>query len=57
MGFQSCKADPDIWSRPGTRSDRTEYWQYILLYTDGILAIMEETEKFIRKELETKFAI
>jgi hypothetical protein len=57
MNFTSCKADPDVWFRPGTRSDGTEYWQYALLYTDDILAIMEEPEKFLREELGVRFTI
>ena len=57
MGFESCKADPDVWFRPGTRSDGTEYWQYALLYTDDILAIMEEPEKFLREELGARFTL
>lgn len=57
MGFESCKADPDVWFRPGTRDDGTEYWQYALLYTDDILAIMEQPEKFLREELGVRFTI
>ena len=51
MGFHSCKGDADVWMRPGTKSNGTTYWQYVLLYTDYILAIMEEPEKFIRNEM------
>ena len=47
MGFASCKAYPDVWMRPGTKADGTEYWQYVILYTDKILAVMEEPEKFL----------
>ena len=25
MGFESCKADPEAWMQPGTKSDGTEY--------------------------------
>ena len=57
MGFSSCKADPDVWHRSATRDDGTEYWQFVLLYTDDILAIMEEPERFLRKELGTRFTI
>ena len=57
MNFQSCKADPDVWIRPGTKSDGTTYWQYVLLYTDDILAIMEEPEKFLREELGQRFTL
>ena len=57
MNFVSCKADPDVWFRPGTRDDGTEYWEYALLYTDDILAIMEEPEHFIRHELGIRFTV
>ena len=43
--------------RPGKRDDGSVYWQYVLLYTDTILAIMEEPEEFIRKELASYFTI
>ena len=57
MKFESCKADPDVWFRPGTKDDGTTYWQYVLLYTDDILAIMEEPEKFLREELGKRFTL
>ena len=49
MNFITCKADPDVWMRPGKRDDATLYWQYLLLYTDDTIAIMEDLEEFIRK--------
>ena len=57
MGFHSCKADPDVWLRPGVTADGREHWQCVLLYTDDILAIMEEPERFIRDELGQRFTI
>lgn len=57
MNFESCKADPDVWIRPGTRDDGTEYYQMVLLYTDDILAIMDDPEPFIRDELGKRFTI
>jgi hypothetical protein len=57
MNFKACTADPDVWMRAGTKSDGTTYWQYVLLYTDDILAIMEEPELFIRQELGSRFTI
>ena len=41
MGFSSCKADPDVWMRVSVRADGSRYCQYVLLYTDDILVIME----------------
>ena len=57
MNFTTCSADPDVWMRAGTKADGTTYWQYVLLYVDDILAIMEEPERFIRDELGSRFTI
>ena len=57
MGFKSCKADPDLWMRPGTKDNGTKYWSYVLLYVDDILAIMEDPELFIRDELGKRFTV
>ena len=57
MGFHSCPADPDVWMRPASKVDGTEYWQYVLLYTDDILAIMEFPERFLREELGKRFTL
>ena len=55
--FITYKAVPDVWMRPGKRNDGSTYWQYVLLYTDDLLAIMEEPEAFIRQELASYFTI
>ena len=57
MCFDSYKANPDVWFRPATKSDGTRYYQYVLLYTDDIFAIMEEPEKFLREELGNYLAL
>ena len=57
LGFQSCKADPDVWFLPSTKSDGTDYYQYVLIYTDDILAIMEEPERLLRDELGNVFTL
>ena len=57
MDFKTCKADPDVWMRPGLKKDGTAYWQYVLLYTDDILAIMEDAESFLRDEFSKFFTL
>ena len=52
-----CPANPDVWMHPGTKADGSAYWQYVLLYTDDMLAVMEEPEKYIREELRSYFTI
>jgi hypothetical protein len=34
LNFKSCPADPDVWMRLAKHSDGSEYYEYILLYTD-----------------------
>jgi Reverse transcriptase (RNA-dependent DNA polymerase) len=39
IGFRSSIADPDVWMRPATGPDGTQYYSYVLAYVDDILAI------------------
>ena len=57
MGFTSCKADPDLWFRPATKSGGSEYYQYVLLYVDDILYLMEEPENFLQEEFAKRFVL
>ena len=57
MNFESCRADPDVWYRPGNKDDGTKYMQYVLLYTDDILCIMENPEKFLLQEFGQRFKL
>ena len=47
MGFEACKADRDVWMRAATKADGTEYYEYILVYTDDLLAISENPRKLL----------
>jgi Reverse transcriptase (RNA-dependent DNA polymerase) len=39
LGFTMCVADNDVWMRAATRKDGTEYYEYVLVYTDDLLCI------------------
>ena len=40
MGYQSYKADPDLWLRSELRSDNgAKYYSYILCFVDDIVCI------------------
>ena len=43
--FVSCKADPDVWLRPGVKPDGTEYYEYVLTYVDDILCCSHDPAK------------
>ena len=46
-GFQSCKADADVWIRPAVKADGTKYYEYVLCYVDDILCCSEHPQKFM----------
>ena len=57
LGFKPCRADPDVWMRPAVKSDGSEYWEYVLLYTDDALVISEFGEKILRNEIGKYFEL
>lgn len=48
LGFKSSRADPDVWMKPGTKSNGFEYWQYVITYVDDICCAMEDPGEFMR---------
>jgi hypothetical protein len=39
LGYESSRGDPDVWFRPSVKVTKEEYYEYLLVYTDDILAI------------------
>jgi hypothetical protein len=39
LDFSMCYTENEMWFKPATKLDGTEYYQYVLVYTDDILAI------------------
>ena len=37
--FKSSPTDPDVWMKPAVKPDGEEYYEYVLMYVDDILAI------------------
>ena len=50
LGFQSSRADPDVWFRLAKRGEE-EYYEYVLLYTDDCLVISDQAESILRNEI------
>lgn len=42
MGFHMCYADNDVWYRQGEKRDKRPYYEYLLVYTDDLLAVSEQ---------------
>ena len=57
LNFVSCPADPDVWMRPAKTSNGSDYYEYILLYTDDTLVISENAEHVLRNELGRHFIL
>ena len=45
MGFKPSNANPDVWIRPAVKPNKEEYYEYILIYVDNILAISHVPKK------------
>ena len=56
LGFQSSRADPDVWFRLAKRGEE-EYYEYILLYTDDCLMISDQAELILRNEIGKCFVL
>ena len=41
LNYLPCRSDPDVWMRKAIKSNRTDYYEYMLLYFDDCLAISE----------------
>jgi hypothetical protein len=55
-GFMSCKADPDVWMKPGTKPDGFKYWTYVLVYTDDILCVSHDP-KAVMDYLSSRYTL
>ena len=47
MGSKSPTADPDVWIRAVTKPDGEHYYEYILVYVDGVIAVSHEARDVI----------
>ena len=54
MSFVPTQADPDVWMRPAIKPDGEEYYEYILVYVDDILAISHDP-KTVMKHIQANF--
>jgi len=57
LHFQPCLADPDVWIRPGKKSNGQDCYDYVLLYTDDALVVGENAERILRSEIGKYFEL
>jgi len=53
MEFKSSVGDPDVWMRPATKPDGEEYYEYILVYVDDIIAISHKAKEVMDEITDT----
>ena len=44
LGYESCKADPDVWLKRFTKPNGEPYYGYMLLYVDDALCVNHDAE-------------
>ncbi|KAI2513326.1 Reverse transcriptase (RNA-dependent DNA polymerase) [Fragilaria crotonensis] len=54
LGFQSSLADPDVRLRAATKYDGEQYYEYVLMYVDDILAISSDAAAIL-KDVQSTF--
>ena len=47
MGFTPSLSDPDIYYRKQSRPDNTKYYELLLVYVDGVLAISHDPKSIM----------
>ena len=47
-GFSSSQADPDVWLRPAVKEDGSDYYEYIIMYVDDVLAISHDATRILK---------
>ena len=51
LGFRSSEVEPDVWMRPALRTDKSEYYEYVLLYVDNCLVLSEKARTSYERRL------
>jgi hypothetical protein len=49
LGYESSRGDPDVWFRPAIKVTGEEYYEYLFVYTDDILAIGENPKEVLTR--------
>ena len=57
LGLKSCQGDTDIWMREATKTDGTDYCEYVLLYVDDCLLVSKHGEKILIEEIGNYFKL
>ena len=45
LGFKMCRADNDVFYRPGKNAEGMDVYEYVLLYSDDLLVVARDPEE------------
>ena len=48
LQFISSLVDLNVWLRPATKKNGEQYYEYIFIYADDLLIILEKTNEIIK---------
>jgi hypothetical protein len=49
LGFTHCMADNDVWMRPATKPDGSEYYELVLVHTDDLLVVSYKATEILNQ--------
>ncbi len=47
LNFRQCRADDDVWMQKAAKSNGDTYWKYVFIYTDDVLALLEDPKSIL----------
>ena len=49
LGFTMCRADNDVWMRPAEKANGDKVYEYVLVYSDGLLVVGLFPQEILKK--------
>jgi hypothetical protein len=56
LGYRSSRGDPDVWLKSAVKKNGEEYYEYLFVYTDDILAVSQKPMAILTR-LNTYFKL
>lgn len=47
LEFQQCRADNDVWMRKAVKASGEQYYEYVFIYTDDVIAMSEDPRRIL----------
>ena len=57
LGTKFKGDDPDVWMRPAAKKHGSLVYEYVLLYTDDCLVVLENAKRILKDEIGKYFTL